>query len=440
MGLLAVTMLIAYGQAGTAAAEPSRLPREGTLEIYYSPPVLVGAGERVGMPVDVACSSPSGVACEANLTVGARQGPQRWAFASAKAGPGIEVDLTALAGAAGRAAHAGGTASVRFFLRAGDDLGRTIALPTRAERSPLSFYVVSRLRTLDVPPVGFGEVREPRTVLFLPWGTGKGRAGLSLGAEAPTLGPPAYDVDASGRIHLLDVFQGRVAVFEGGALVHEDPTHTAALHDIGLSGDGAAFTIGRRANSDSVVVRTIGSDSTEPLTVGEGIPSAISVRGSGPYIRLLPLDAWIPAIPDPGASRWDDLHVGRPLDHARELLSVVRGNALRLGVLDHGNVEHPIELRFHQAIGEAALAEPFGRGGYLAVVRVWREGPAGADQYQVVTVGADDTVNTFAVASDSFAEANPLSRFRVGRNGALYQMTSSSDGLRIVRFDLGGDR
>src|SRR5437588_8280693 len=103
-------------------------------------------------------------------------------------------------------------------------------------------------------------------------------------------------------------------------------------------------------------------------------------------------------------------------------------------------VADPVELAFAQHVGEIALAEPDGSGGYLVVVHVWQASPVAADQYQVVHVGQDLSVRTFAVASAGYADSMPVSRFRLGGDGALYQLASSRDGVRIVRYDLGGIR
>jgi len=34
----------------------------------------------------------------------------------------------------------------------------------------------------------------------------------------------------------------------------------------------------------------------------------------------------------------------------------------------------------------------------------------------------------------------PLSKFRLGQDGTLYALQSSSDGVRVVAYDLGGAR
>lgn len=87
-------------------------------------------------------------------------------------------------------------------------------------------------------------------------------------------------------------------------------------------------------------------------------------------------------------------------------------------------------------MGALLLAEPDGDDGYWLVVHIWRERPTPADQYQVLHVSGGRIASTFAVGDDRFAETPPRSRFRMGPDGHLYQLRTSPDGMRIVRFDL----
>ena len=91
-------------------------------------------------------------------------------------------------------------------------------------------------------------------------------------------------------------------------------------------------------------------------------------------------------------------------------------------------------------LGEVGLADSDGHGGYWLVVRVARTAPTPADQYEVLHIRGTRVLTVFATASHSFAEARPLSRFVLGKDGALYQMTSSPEGMSIVRYDLKGER
>jgi hypothetical protein len=67
---------------------------------------------------------------------------------------------------------------------------------------------------------------------------------------------------------------------------------------------------------------------------------------------------------------------------------------------------------------------------------MWQEEPVPADQYRVVHVRGETILESFAVASGSFASVPPLNRFRLA-DGFLYQMTSSPDAVEIVRYQLG---
>src|SRR5205807_5731056 len=196
--------------AGAKAVEAAG----GSLAVYYSPPVLVRAGEAVLIPVDVVCSTPSGAACDASLSLSTREAGGGWHRVSAPAAPGLRFDLSA---PASRALASGrSTGSVAFAFRAVDGGGRSATLPAARNGTALRFYVVPSFRTVRMPVVPFGHVSKGQTVLSLPWGTGSSRAGLILGNESPTLGPSSFDVDARGRIYLQDGPQDRLAGFPGG--------------------------------------------------------------------------------------------------------------------------------------------------------------------------------------------------------------------------------
>ena len=155
--------------------------------------------------------------------------------------------------------------------------------------------------------------------------------------------------------------------------------------------------------------------------------------GADAYAHVLPLDGWLG--PDTGSAT-----TGMPLAGGDQLLKIVDGHAVRLGTVRDGQVSDAVELTFSTNVGELALAEPDGSGGYFAVVHVWQETPTRADQYEVVHIRADHSVATFAVANQDYTDSMPLSKFRLGQDGQLYALQSLADGVRIVRYDLGGVR
>jgi hypothetical protein len=305
---------------------------------------------------------------------------------------------------------------------------------------PLVFFVAPRMRTVELPAPSFADPAAGQTVLFLPWGSGPMRAGLAPGNESATLGPSSFDVDAEGRIFLLDGTQGRLAVFSGGRLVRESTLAVSAKADLAVTADGSAYVMSRTTDG-AATARRIGpeGDVGEPTVIGAGIPAEIRASGDAAYAHLLPVDAWLPVRPPGGTSR-DAPTVGRPVPGGSQLLSVVHGDAVRLGLVRGGVVRDAVELRSSAPLGELALADRDGHGGYWVVVRVWRDGPSPADQYQVAHVAGDGQVSAFGAPSAAFADTATLSRFRLGGDGDLYQITSSPEGMRIVRYQTGGDR
>jgi hypothetical protein len=108
--------------------------------------------------------------------------------------------------------------------------------------------------------------------------------------------------------------------------------------------------------------------------------------------------------------------------------------------VDRSGAVEAVELMSDQSFGDVPVAEPDGRGGYIVVAHVWRGGESAADQYQLLHLRDGRVVRTFGIASGSFTDGSPFGRFRLAPDGALYQLTTSPDGTRIVRFDWEDER
>jgi hypothetical protein len=265
--------------------------------------------------------------------------------------------------------------------------------------------------------------------LYLPWGTGPRRAGLSPANQSATVGPPSFDVDRRGRIHLLDPLQRRIAVFDGARLVRQARVTPAS--DLTVAADGTTFLATQRAGRVSAVSLTPSGRVLHRWRLGRGILAEIRGAGNRGLVHLLPLDAWLRL----GAGR-DEAASGLPQPSGSILLSSVVGRNVRLGLVRAGRVSEALELHSRRDVGELALAARDG-GGYLAVFRVLRHGPAPAEQFQVVRVGHGGRITSFAVPDRSFTEPMASSRFRLGADGNLYQLATFPDGMRILRYDLG---
>ena len=406
-----------------------------SIEIFYTPPVLVRAGRQVTIAADAVCTTAHGNLCSAQVTLGTQVGTGAWETRTRPARQGLEFDVTDQAARAVRE----GTGSVRFFLRAQNEAGPTASAGT--PQAPLTFWVTSKMRTVTMPTIRFGRFRKHETALFLPWGSGPTKAGVSLGRESLTVGPSAFDVDDAGHVFLLDAEQDRLAVFSDGNLRLEILLRLASEGDVAVAGDGTAYVLD--VDNGMARVRAVSPSGTagSPVPVGDALSSNLRAGGTAVYANLLPLDAWVPipnGLDTPGEVPLR-MFVGRPVAAGHELLRVGTSTGIRLGQASGETVSNAVEIQSAASLGEVALAEPDGAGGYWCVVRVWREEPAPADQYQVVHVKGAEILESFAVDARQYADVPPLSRFRLGRDGDLYQMSTTPAGVRILRYDLGGE-
>ena len=430
LGVVVVVALATVAAVSAASPSGSR-PRTGPvagLQLLYRPPVLVRSGQSVGIPVDVICATRRGAVCPATATISVGDRPSRTRV-RAPARPNLRFDLT-------RAARAAGSVSYRIGAAAGD---RARSIPGPGQGPALRFYVAPDIPSVSVPAIPFGEVRRGTVALYLPWGSGPGQAGLAPGVEADTQGPASYDVDRNGRVLFADPVLGKLSLYAGAKLVRETRLPLAIDSDVAFGTGGDAFVASSPSSGGrrSVVWAIDASGkptAAAPVGYADDTLSELRAADDDPYVHLLPEDAWIPGTSSGPAT------TGRPVAGGEELLKVVDGHSVRLGTVVAGEVTNPVELTFRPNVGELALAEPDGADGYWAVVHLWTDSPAPADQYQVVHVGADLAVTTFAVSNESYAGSMPLSKFRLGQDGALYALQSSADGVRIVRYDIGGAR
>jgi hypothetical protein len=428
----AVTAVLAtVGGSGPGPASATSGPASGgtSLQIFYRSPVLVRAGEPVRIPVDVACVR-RGAPCASSvrLTLGGPEPLSRLAPAA----PGLEFDLTAPASRV----RSGGR--LDFTLSAGTGTTGPTMLPAGG-RDALHVYVARQMTSVTMPAIPFGAYRAGRQVLFLPWGSGQSNAGLSAGEEAETLGPSSFAVGPDGTIEIVDAFHQRILGFRGGRLITALRLPMSPQTDIAVGAEGESFVasdfaIGQRATRFTVL--DAGGDLEAFRTVPGGILAQVGTDGASGFARVLPLDAWVP-FPVTADAAMSPSGTGMPLPSGRELLRSVVGDSVRLGIADGTSVSNAIELRSAMPLGDLAFAAPDGAGGYVAVIRVLE---SGGDQYEVAHVAKDATVDAFAVPSHQFAGTMPQSQFRLGPRGALYQMRTSPDGVRIVRYAMGGDR
>jgi hypothetical protein len=435
VALVAVAVTVRAADQGVRPAPVGPVPAR-VFEVFHGSPVLVRAGEDVRVPVDVVCVTGEGAACPAVASLRVVESGGRARRASAAAAPNVEFDVSA---ATTRSVHGPvRSGSIRFQLSAHDASGQTRFL-TQSEVAPppLRLYVTKQMPRIEIPHLRFGRTERGRRVLFLPWGTGPLRAGLRPGNESPTLGPSSFDVTPSGSIVLVDAMQARVAEFARGSLIRSVPIADDPWADVAVDAAGRLFLASAAGSSDwAGQVRTIDAQGATRIVSSSipGMPSEIRRSGNHVFVRLLPEDGWVPAQAPLDHGRLA-LSTGRPLGSGRRLLVAGTQDRVRVGIASGGRVRHAIELVSSQRLGSVQLAEPDAHGGIWIVVHVARDGAKPADGYQVVHVSGDRRVSAFATPSGGYAESMALSRFRLGPDGAIYQMRTSAEGVGVFRYE-----
>jgi hypothetical protein len=264
------------------------------------------------------------------------------------------------------------------------------------------------------------------------------KAGLQPGIQAATVGPSSFDVDATGRVFLADSLQDRVALFAGGRLVRQTRIALTPKAEIATSSRAVAFI--SEVVAGTANVRVLGKDGLDgrPESIGPALSAHLRASASGPVVNLEPLDAWLALGRD--GSPHSAPAVGMPMSADERFVRVGTDHFVRIGLVRGGSMVSAVELRSTVRFGDVAVAEPTGPSGAVVVVRTWQSGSSPVDQYEVITLMHGALSGAFAVSSGSFAGTLPQARFRVGKDGALYGMTSTSSSMSIVRFELGRTR
>lgn len=326
--------------------------------------------------------------------------------------------------------------------------GARLIFPEGGPESSLRYYVVAPAKEHQLEALPVGQGRAPDRRFRLLWGSAPGQAGLLPGNESSTIGPQALDVSESGEIYLLDQVNARVQVFDRiGLLTNVIPVEVGPLGDIGLAGDGTIFILDRVPGAPGThpVVHKVTPG--VPFGVPAGVesrptlewePDLLDVVDDVPWVYGTPGDAWAPLFTEETNLSSGSLEVARPTV-AGPVITMV-SNLKRVDVAPlapEGPRRFTLRAASDRNIGEIALFEPDGNGGYWLVLRTWQEFPEMWDQHEVVHLGADGTVTDhFAVDNGEYAETAALSQFRIGRDGRLYQIFSDETGLEIRSFDL----
>jgi hypothetical protein len=429
LGLLAAAGLLAARSAavvgGAGAAPPG-------VEATHLSPLLTAAGEAVTLRYDIYCVGPDAPTepCDAGGVVYARAGGSE----PFEALP-LRVDPAAVEG--------------RYAVR----------VPDALLRSGFSYYAVLRDRTTGASttlPSGGPEALEqsaplgpsavvvrlgrhsfgsPRAadarVASARWGDGPGEVGLEeRGPDATPIGASSFDVDASGRVTVLDEAHRRLLRWVPGASAPEVvPVNVrGTIGDVATGSGGTTHVLEPAAAGSLALVRSFAADGQEV--------SAVEV---GQEVDALRLDADRPVVLEAQSGRWlrpgrAAGAVGRPVGGGLRVV-VYRPDPgeLRLAVVNQfGAVARAWRIESSTPMAEVQLAEPFA-GGLVAVVRMYEERRA---EFVTLLLGPRGVTHEFSIDAPDWAETAPLGHFRLVGD-SLYRLGSTAAGVFVDRYDLG---
>jgi hypothetical protein len=431
--------------AAAAVAQHGAEQADPFLDATHLPPLLTSSNEPVELRYDVYCGrdvdSPEDPEspCNATGTVFVRAG-DTGLFQPLP----VRVDATAVEGryvATVPGELSGSQAGFSYYaVFTAEGGSRQAVLPSGGADAPQQSLPLGDSVEVALGRHVFGKTREPDTrVAETTWGDGSFQVGLEQGRNPTPIGASSFDVDASGRVVLLDEAHKRILRWgRGERLPSQVPLRiNGTLADLALAGDRLSVLESTSPSPTSSLLRIFGANGS-PLTTGLTAERATQVRTAAnddPVVLQEPSGQWMQAAADgqmlSPARQAKTGRGGRPLRGGGEMIVLRRGNEIRVALTGNDGARRSWRVRSDDLLAEIQLAEPIGSN-VLVVARVY----AGSrDEFVVFVLGAKGLIRSFSMKSVDWAESSPLSRFRlVGRS--LYRLGSTPEGVFVDRYDL----
>src|SRR4051812_3371247 len=457
VGAVAVATVGVAERAGAAGEDAA-----SALEATHVPPLLTAAGEDVRLAYDLNCATgddPSGGV--GSGTVYLRPGdsgafvPYPLRFdASAQSGRySVDVPPAIAHGADGfsyYAVFAGPDGSSTTIPAAGADAPqRSVPLDNVGAQGTVSFGDARHgsLRVRAALSVTLGSHRFHATrraserVVAAKWGDGAGAVGLEGGPQSEPVGASSFDVAPNGDVVLLDEAHKRLLAWRHGGIVDSRPADVdGTIADLALARDGSSYVLESTADAEGEgpALRHLDAHGheVENWAVADRRAPEIRMGGSGPETLEYPSSEWVDVgaadRPLRGRAQLTHGHAGRRFRDGNEVVVLRVGDELRIA-LAHGKERTAWRITSRTPLAEVQLAEPY-HDGVIAVVRTYTDTDA---EFVVLVLGRAGVVSRFSVPASDWAEAAPLSRFRLAGN-SLYQLGSTPAGVFVDRYDLGG--
>jgi hypothetical protein len=434
--LTSLFFAVLLGTSAAADREPS-LPR-AVLEATHLPPLLVATGEKPKLTFDVHCA-PAGIEdpeqpCAVTGSLFVRRGASA-PFAESLLHAEQDDGLARLTASLPEGSDAG---DMEYYAELETSGGELLRVP--ADGATYHAYPLTDPIDVRASLPGATARRRGTRVASASWGDGPNDAGLEQGRNVDPIGAASFDVDAKGSVVLLDEAHRRALRWAPGA---------ARPSRIALSIDGRLADVTLDHDGSLYVLESVGAPGRHPLVrrfddtgreldaveAGDASPSQIRLGPDGPVALQQPSHLWMPVssggTPLSPRGQRSGGRVGRLLRSGSEIVTYRTGNELRIAVIARGQVRTSWRITSPATLGEVQLAEPLGNR-MVVVLRTYDDA---SDRFQVLVLNRDGVVRQFAVSSADWAEASPLSRFRLA-GARLYQLGSDPTGVFVDRYDL----
>jgi hypothetical protein len=325
--------------------------------------------------------------------------------------------------------------------------GRSIVVPQGGSSAPqLSFSMGSSTIALGVHAFG-STLPAAARVAASGWGSGDGQVGLEDGIDMPA-GGSSFDVDGAGNVYLLDEANSRLLEFVGGAA----PTQIPLLGLAGVRGDlrvsdssGTAYVLEMASTAQPAPLLrayTLQGGVLGSSAVADDAAAQIRLSGSTAYVSEYPSSMWAPVLQNNGrtavdpTSQLSKAFSGAPsLDGNVSVLSM--GNEIRIGVYRSTGLTYQfssVRITSDTPVADIQLAQTLPSGRLVVVFSVYTDTD---HEYEVAVIDpAGSLVSQFALPASEWAQAMPLSRFRLV-GSSLYELGSTDAGVFVDRYELG---
>jgi len=286
--------------------------------------------------------------------------------------------------------------------------------------------------------------RGPEVVLQLPWGDGPDSIGRTDPDQASPEGPMSFALGTDGELWILDQVNRRAARFgPDGTLVAASPLPCGTVQDMEVAADGNLVLLDRLVRQSVMVVAPSGQMIREEGLVGDGIAD-----GGGVSAMFAAEDGvWIEFEHTHMVRVLDETHrpvkrhllSGRPADPSRRVVASIDGQGgayLKLEDLS-GVSQARTQLRLDRRIERIVWVEAQPGRNVLAVFHLMESGPASSIAFEGVQGVLFDELlqerGTF-VSPYTIRRWEQFREFRVGRDGAVWQMALTDGGVVVLRW------